>query len=304
MRTTHARWSALFVLAAAVVLAWARPAHADVDNCIPIGALPIEISAPGTYCLNHDLIQAINIAAAIEVKVDNVVLDCNGFTIRATNDSNTADGVYVSNGHSNVTVRNCVFDNFYVGIFVQSSTDPGAVGTKILDNTVLRSRTTAIWVIGTASRIERNKILGNTGNYSGGTKGITFYGGPGTVIRDNLIADFKPTPPASGNAIVGIDFCCVSGSVITGNTISGLYANTGWYVIGIRADSISNTTVANNTLQTPPPLAAPLDGSFGNGIFFSGLTSGQEASVICRENVVGHFGVNISGCTGVANTEY
>jgi hypothetical protein len=85
--------------------------------------------------------------------------------------------------------------------------------------------------------------------------------------------------------------------------ISGLYANTNWYVSAIAGSDVTGTLVARNTILSPPPLPAPLDGSQSGGIVLSG-TLEQQATNVCRDNVVGHFGSNVVGCVKDGNTEF
>jgi parallel beta-helix repeat protein len=309
MRFAHPALHVLLAVLACAGLGWSPAARADVQECSVVTALPVTIGAPGTYCLRQDFAQFTNTSTMIQINVDNVVLDCQGRTIRTTNDANTGTGIYAPGGRSNVTVRNCVVENFDVGIFLTGSSEPGAFGNKIQDNTLLRTRTTAIYVIGSANRIERNKILQSTGNHNGVVKGIFLYSpnneGVGNVIRDNVLSDWQPAPPVGqSSAVEGITFFNVTATEVTGNTISGLYANTGQYVTPIRASQTSNATIAGNTVLSPPPLPAPLDGGFNTGIYFSLLSPEQQATVICRDNTVGHFGTDISGCTKSDNTEF
>jgi parallel beta-helix repeat protein len=56
---------------------------------------------------------------ALIINADNVVLDCNGYTIDS-NDTAGTSGVYIS-GDSNFTIRNCTISDFSYGINFLSS---------------------------------------------------------------------------------------------------------------------------------------------------------------------------------------
>jgi parallel beta-helix repeat protein len=287
--------------------AWPRPAHADTQACTVIDTLPTTITESGHYCLEQDFAVDYAGASIIQINVDDVVLDCNDHVIRATNNANTLTAIYGNTQRRNVEVRNCIVDNFYVGIFFTASTEPGAVGNRVLGNTVRRTSVTSIYVIGSNNLIEGNRIVQTTASYSGGAKGIFLYSpgaqGVGNVIRDNVIQDWRPTPPADGNSIEGITFFNVRDTEVTGNTISGLHANTGWGVWGIYASQTSNNLIAGNTILSPPPAAAPLDGGQYGGIRVFGTVE-EQATTVCRDNVVGHFNTDILGCVMDGNTEF
>jgi parallel beta-helix repeat protein len=290
-----------------VLLALAAPsARAETTNCLGITSLPTTIVEPGRYCLHKDFAQPFN-SAAIEINVDDVVLDCNGHAITNTEATNSPTGVYGPNARRNVTVRNCTLDTFQVGILLVASSDPGAVGNRIEDNTIRNARQIGLYVIGSNNRIDRNRIVGLSGNVNGVSYGIFLYSGAaaGTdnSIRDNIITDWKPTPPGAGNVTNAIYFFRVQETEVTGNVVSGLYASTNWYVSAIFGSDVSGTVVARNTVLSPPPLPAPFDGSQSSGILLGG-TPEMQATNACRDNVVGHFSSNISGCVKDGNTEF
>ena len=292
------------LLVALLVLGRAGPAAAA---CLGITSLPATISAPGHYCLNKDFAQSFTSAQALAITVDDVVLDCQRHVIEASNATNTAAAIYAQGGRRNVVIRNCVVDGFYVGIFLSGSSAPGATANRIEDNEVRRARQTGIYVIGSHNRIERNRIVGNTGNYNGVVYGVFMYSagglGVGNAIRDNVLADWKPAPPDTTNEVIGIYAVQLQDTEITGNVISGIYSNQPWGDYGIRVNESTGTVVARNTILAPPPLPAPLDGAHVGGIYLPG-TAEAQATNACRDNVVGHFGTNIFGCVKSANTEF
>jgi hypothetical protein len=286
-------------------LAWWAPARADTENCTAITSVPILITTPGHYCLRQDFTAAFSGTTVIDIIADNTVIDCNGHVLRATDNANFSTAILGDGNRRNVTVRNCVVDNFYTGIFVMGVNDPLSLGIRVQDNTVLHSRATAIGVIGSANRIERNKISQTTANEAGGATGIMVYSaegvGTGNVIRDNQVTDWKPTPPGAGQAIYGIRIFNLTNTEIVGNTVSGVYANTNAGVSGIYGDNASYGTATDNVVLSGPLLPAPLDGANYSGIVFTGA---QAATNLCRGNTVGHFAINYSGCTQVGNTGF
>lgn len=283
----------------AATTAWLpAPAHAETFNCTAIPTLPATISTPGNYCLNKDFDQTYGIDSyALRLYGPDIVLDCNGHRIRTSNASNTQVGIYSTPNPSGVTIRNCTVDGFQTGIFLQGTDNTGSTGNRIVNNIVMHSRQIGVYVIGSNNLIEGNQVSQNLGNVNGIATGIFIYSsdhqGSGDIIRDNLISDFKPQ--LGGQPTTGMEIDNLQGAIVTGNTISGLYAYTGTYVVGIRSGDAPGSNFSGNSILTPPPAAAPYDGSFSFGIWASASTT-DLSTLICSDNVVGHFGNNISGC--------
>ena len=298
--------AALFLVLLALA-AWPRAARADTQMCTVIDTLPATLAVPGHYCLDQDFAQSFSSAAAIEISADDVVLDCNDHVIRATNNANTVTGIYGTSQRSNVEVRNCTLDNAYVGIFFTGSSEPGAVGNRIVGNAVLRARTVGIYVIGSNNLVEGNRVAQLSANVNGVGYGIFLYSplaqGVGNVIRGNHIGDVRPTPPGDGNPIYGIKFFNVRSTEVSGNTVAGVYATTNWGAWGIHASQTSHNMIVGNTVLSPPPAAAPYDGSQYGGIRVDGTVE-EQATTVCRDNVVGHFNAGIAGCVQFDNTEF
>jgi len=287
-------WFAIMVM----VVAMPAPARAETFNCTAIDTLPATISSPGNYCLNKNFDQTYGVDSyALRLYGSDIVLDCNGHRIRTTNAANTQVGIYSTPNPSGVTIRNCTIDGFQTGIFLQGTDNTGATGNRIVNNIVLHSRQIGIYVIGSSNLIEGNQVSQNLGNVNGIATGIFMYSsdhqGGGNIIRDNVISDFKPQ--LGGQPTTGMELDNMQDVTVTGNTISGLYAYTGSYVIGIRISDMTGSSISGNTISTPPPAAAPYDGSFNLGIWAT--SSGSDLStLLCSDNTVGHFSNDIYGC--------
>jgi parallel beta-helix repeat protein len=299
------RWLRLALVLAAGVLA-GDPARAETQVCNVVSSLPAYISTPGHYCLEQDFDFAA-IGNAVTIDVDNVVFDCNDHRITNTDHAGQYTAVYVPNEREGVTIRNCTLDNFGNTIYVQASSEPGAVANTIEGNTLLRSGSAGIWVYGSNNRIERNRVSGNTGASNGAAYGIVVYSmannGSGNTIRDNVVSDFKPAAPGMGfhTTTQGITFSGVDDTEVTGNVVSGLYATTGQWVEGIVSQGTNNSIIARNTVLSAPALPAPLDGPQSYGIIIYGVTQGN----VCRDNVVGHFSsLDVGGCVDSVNTDF
>ena len=68
-------------------------------------AFPIVITAPGSYYLASDLV-GVSGHDGIDINVDRVTLDLNGFAIAGPADNSAGDGIEISASTNNVTIRN------------------------------------------------------------------------------------------------------------------------------------------------------------------------------------------------------
>jgi hypothetical protein len=297
-------------LLAMIALAWLPVAHADTLGCTTITSLPTVISAAGHYCLNKDFVQDFGTSVAFEITADNVVLDCNDHLVRNSNPAADTYGLYADNDPDRITVRNCTFDGFTGGMYFLPSNPNGVRNILLQDNLIVHARIIGIDINGSGSGnvIERNRVTELLGNLPGNPTGIRINcfdtAGSGNIIRDNVIDNFKPTPPSGTPYTIGIDLIGTQDAQVSGNTISGLYATTGGGVYGIVSSSATGTSVTGNVITSPPnPAAAPFDGGNYAGIFLQG-TSAQQATNICTDNQVGHFNGDISGCVVAGNTGF
>ena len=297
-------WPALVLLSC---LAWPLAARADTTACIGVPTLPTDLFTPGRYCLHKNFDQAFNAGHAINIAVDGVVLDCNGHRLRNTDPAAFSNGITSFSVRRNVTIRNCVLDNFYVGIYLPAPADDTAVGNHIHDNTISTVRWAGIYVGGSNSRIERNRVVNMVADFNGSGRGIALVSftetASGNVIRDNHITDARPDPPGESGPITGMDISNTHNTEVTGNVLTGLYSNTGngtWSILGY---GVSGAKISRNIVLAPPARPAPLDGGHYGGIYLSG-TPEEDASNVCRDNVVGGFNTSVLGCVSTGNTTY
>jgi parallel beta-helix repeat protein len=291
------------LLAALLWLGPAPAAKAETFNCTVINTMPAYIVSPGHYCLNKNFSQDFN-NTAISISSDDVVLDCNHHAIIHSNPNGLTNGIQ-SDSHSNVTIQNCSMSGFYVPIYLPEYSDGGSRNNRVLNNTVTKSRYTAIIVEGSNNLVEGNQISNVLENYAGNNAGIELSSSSGTgvgnVIRGNSIADFKP---ALSNEIYGIHFYGVSNTTIANNTIEGLNSRTGTYSGGIVGEYQRGNSITGNTVLSPVNTAAPFDGSSNYGIGMVYGTPSDDLTNLCTDNTVGKFNVEVSGCVDTGNTEF
>ena len=88
------------------------------DNCTGfVDSLPAVISSQGTWCLRKDLATPVGTGVAIDIRTNNVTLDCNDFKIGglAAGSGTRTNGIGAT-GRSNITVRHCSVRGFFHGI--------------------------------------------------------------------------------------------------------------------------------------------------------------------------------------------
>jgi parallel beta-helix repeat protein len=301
------RRSRLLSLAATALLLPAA-ASAETFTCTEIASLPATISTSGHYCLHRNFVQDFTSHIAIDIEADDVVLDCNDHTVRDTAAASNGSGVYAYADRRRVVIRHCNFDGFYYGINFVSLTS-GARDNIVQDNSVVRARAAGIYVWGSGNLIENNRVTELRGDLAGTNPTGIFVAGPsnigsGNVIRGNLIANFKPTPPSGTPYSIGINLSGLQDTVVSDNTVTGVYAHTGGGTYGIVASGSTGVSVTGNFLASPPlPYSAPFDGGNYYGVYLIGTTL-EQASNLCADNQVGHFNTDILGCNKVGNNEF
>jgi len=291
--------------AALLALATAPAAFAETTSCLGVGALPATLTAPGHYCLGSDVDVAGDDTYAITLNGNDIVLDCNGHRLRSTATTSNTIGVYIFNGAMRATVRNCRVEGFGTGILAEYTMTDAPRVLRIHGNHVSRSRGTGIDGRGSGILVEDNQVVDSLGSASRNPVGIVLSGhsggiATGNVIRNNTVTGFKPEFPGPSNLSVGIQFSYQQGIQVEGNTVMGLYARTGAGVYGMTGGNGTGNSIRGNTIVTPPPLPSPFDGGNYYGVFLQGPVEDQ-ATHVCVDNRVGHFGTNLSGCGNSAN---
>lgn len=124
-------------------------AHAQIAPCTPItpdtlnaapNALGIELTQPGTYCLQANLVQNFSRyhGRFFTVKADNVTLDLNGYDLRnfyfgRVQPNFGATAVYVD-GYNNFTLKNGTIEGFFYGTQFYNADGTQIRSIRYLDN--------------------------------------------------------------------------------------------------------------------------------------------------------------------------
>ncbi len=205
-------------------------------------AVPVDLSTPGTYFLGGSVNDCAG-GNAINITTSGVTLDLQGHRIDGKNPIQFAAGINVSDGLTDVIVRNGTVSDYLFGVVAGDTEarienivaiDNVAAGIGIgngaraVHNTILRTSSSGAGILmNPGSTAIGNTIVANT------DEGILTDDGPVT-IKDNYIA-------GNGDAGIAYQFNPSNGSTITGNRVIG----NGW--VGIRVGD--NNKILNNVIQ-------------------------------------------------------
>src|SRR5262245_46909899 len=133
----------VFGLLLVVIVGAATPASAaeSYDSCVgDINTVPTVITTPGTWCLRHNVITNATSIRAVDIRTNNVTIDCNGFRLAdaQAGPSTLSNGITTNGSYSNVTVRNCTIIGFNFGILLTGNRREGGTSSR-----TTCSRTTA-----------------------------------------------------------------------------------------------------------------------------------------------------------------
>jgi len=275
-----------YALAALFALSpFAHPgvASAETTQCHNITSLPATLSSQGVYCLKQDLSTSQSSGSAIEIRTNNVTIDCNGHKLGglAAGDATEAIGIYAFD-RNNITLRNCQLRGFSIGILLSSDGFEGATppsGHMVEHNRIDNSTRSGIIISADGSMV-RDNVVADTGGNPLGESVIGIEAHYGTDIVGNTV-DGVFDSSADPKQVYGIINWDGSGNVISGNRIRGLSSASGSngivLTIGSERVSVRDNAIANG------------EGS-GYGIHC------VAANDIATGNHVGGFDQGVAGC--------
>ena len=210
------------MLAGLVVTVPARAAQGEAGCTGFVDSVPVVIQASGTWCLRKDLNTAQVVGAAIDIRANNVVLDCNHFKLggMAAGAGTEAVGIILQSLH-NVTVRRCNVRGFRIGLKFGGGQSSGHL---VEDNRFEGNTVAGLTVIGEGSIVRRNRVLDTGGSTAGSANavGISLLGGVDAI--DNTI-DTVVARAGSGGSAYGISSLENRDVSLSGNRIRGVVAD-------------------------------------------------------------------------------
>jgi len=201
-----------------------------VEQSFSNGVFVFNVSSFTTYSTEEALVCGdVNVSTTLNADVnssgtcftitaDDVVLDCDGFTINFDADGSSTTRGVTATSRNNITVKNCNIRD------VNSS---GSFGEGIRFSTVDNSFITN-------NTIQTN---GTTNNRGIRTSGL----GENVTILNNTIRTFGSSNNNDGMELIGVKFIVSKNSIFTDGALSN---------VGIVLAVASNFTVANNSIVT------------------------------------------------------
>ena len=284
---------AMLLAGAGVLLPRVAFATSSLDACTGVlqreagTATAINVTAPGTWCLDEDLVESVDVVdtyfTMIAVDADDVTIDCRGHRIDYTGSgAYSMYGITTLGDRQRLTVRNCHLHGFSEAIVAYGD------GFLFEDNTVHASRPrqfgpgSSIYGGGNGI-IRRNRLYDSIGR--------AIYTQGSSLVLDNLIDGVVRTTPGQIHAI---DVFAADGAEVRGNTVRGIESGPEFsqdMVLFIDADPGTRRTLATDNVFVH-------DGSEGDsGVFCGG------ADVLVSDNVLSGFFSPTTFCTDVADND-
>ena len=256
-----------FLLAVALAASWPATdavAAPSYDGCAgTIASLPAVITTQGTWCLDADLATGMASGIAIEIRANNVTLDCNGFKVGGLAAGVSTQTYGVSSAKLNTVVRDCNIRGFHTGINLQ------AEGGLVEDSRLEANRAMAIYAESGAI-IRRNVVLDTGGSPTAFVYAIVAIGN--TEVSDNRV---EVTISGNGSVTRGIYGANADGLVFRDNIIIGISGGPGGAPSPLSVQSGTRAVVTGNFVSTAAP-----GGSVGIGCPSSSLTILRDNTVI------------------------
>ena len=252
----------------------AAPAHAgeSYDNCTGyVDSIPAVITTQGTWCLRKDVFMSLTSGYAVDIRANNVTLDCNDFKVGglAAGPNSGAFGVF--SNYLNTTVRHCNVRGFYRGITLAGS------GSLVEDNRLDQNLFNAITANGEGTQVINNRV-----NDTGGlpfAASVTVIEATGDVIGNTIsgaYTDPNNTAP-TGIAANG------NGVLVSGNVVRGLASNGTGTATAIRALGAGVRVQDNHVFAQAPANVWAIRG-------------GSATATFCRGNTVYGATTGITNC--------
>jgi parallel beta-helix repeat protein len=271
---------AALVFAVALIAPRAASAAESYDNCTGfITSVPAIITTQGTWCLKQDLATAIATGNAIEIKTNNVTIDCNNFKLGGltAGTGTLATGIRADN-RQNLTVRHCNIRGFIDGVFFFGSSSGGNL---IEDNLFASNTNVGMIVYGDGSMVRRNRVVDTGGTtVTADSVGIAVFNA--MDVLDNTVSGVTATAGSNGLAY-GIITNINTGGRVAGNGVRGLLKDGTGTARGIYVNSSSRVDVRDNSVSG--------DGSTGS----IGLLC-NTANDSAKDNVISGFATAIDTC--------
>ncbi len=199
-------------------------------------------------CTTHGLI----------VSADNVVIDCNGFTISGNGPGSTKFGIFI-NGFHNIEIKNCNIESFQKGIVIVKSNNSNIHHNNILNNLQQGIYGTSLF----SNIISSNVISSNTAT------GFYLQNSANNIINLNTIQlqDF-------GLSLVNSQLNNITNNTFNFNNIGAL---------NLRQDSHNNNVISN--IFSDNKIGVQIENAQSNRVQSNTIQTSSQAGIYLRGNI-------------------
>jgi parallel beta-helix repeat protein len=208
-------------------------AQTEITDCTTI-------TSPGEYRLVNDIIDS-SASTCINIQANDVVLDCQGYTIDGVYSTNSY-GIYIYQ-HSNITIKNCIVTNWYNGVYLYSSNS-----NTLLNITANSNAYSGIFLRSSSSNILSNIITNSN-----------YYGIDILVSNSNTLLNITANSNDYGILL----------SSSNSNTLLNITANSNGYGIYL-INLASSNTIENSVIRSNSRYGIYLY-SVGNNLIYNNL---------------------------------
>jgi hypothetical protein len=220
------------------------------DVCLPILAVPITISNPGSYCLARSVTTPIRSGAAIELAADGISLDLQGFTLAGTGGVRTQAAGIHADQHKNISITNGTVRGFLAGVLL-TQPPPYLVpqGLSVDHVKAIANFEAGLWLEGEGSTVTHSTVTttGRSTAFGPMVDGVgILLKGPaaaGSGVSDSVVSG---TVGLGGGTGFGVLVSGGSGTTIARNVISGVASHT----TGLHFDASPGAVVNSNQFKT------------------------------------------------------
>jgi len=272
------RFMPLIALATALM---ATPAKAETIECTVIDSIPIIITVQGIYCLKGNLATSLAVGNMIDVTVNNVTIDMNGFKLGGLGAGvdTLAHGIHALD-RRNITIRNGSIRGFFRGIFLEGDAATSS-GHLLEDLRLDGNRHAGAQVEGTGNIIRNNQVV-NTGkiSISGVAIGIRISSSNDSVVEGNVISGVFQAPGSGISGGIGV----VNSSLIEVRNNTILRIEGALFNQGISVGIATDVTIIGNRILNP------------NTTGTIGIADNSGATDInCIDNIIAGYTTPIEG---------
>ena len=275
--------AAVLVTVSAAASAMPAAAAESYDNCSRfVDALPAVLEQQGVWCLRGDLSTSAAGSGyvAIDIRANNVTLECNGFKVGglAGGVDTLAVGVGSSTSRLNTTIRGCSIRGFARGISLEFNCGGHLVENNRLDN----NRVVGILVSGGGSTIRGNRVV-TTGGSAIAAPSVGIAAGYDVDVIDNLVSGVAPKA-GSGRDGIGILAQSNDLGTFSGNRVRAVDGDGAGVGIGIRVQGASHAIIAGNEITA------------GAAVSDQAVTC-DSAQPSARDNTISGYAAGLTGCS-------